>query len=93
MNDKYHGTQYADPCNCKLQFVTLSYFLSLEPGKLMTKYYLKFDTMKHIMQTPVNCSLEDALHIICRAEEIACMYINVMFMYPLILEKSIEGVI
>lgn len=45
----------------------------------MTKYYLKFDTMKHIMQTPVNCSLEDALHIICRAEEIACMYINVMF--------------
>ncbi|KAE8021512.1 hypothetical protein FH972_007396 [Carpinus fangiana] len=43
----------------------------LEPGKLMTKYYLKFDTMKHIMQTPVNCSLEDALHIICRAEEIA----------------------
>uniref|UniRef100_A0A2N9FIT4 DNA 3'-5' helicase n=1 Tax=Fagus sylvatica TaxID=28930 RepID=A0A2N9FIT4_FAGSY len=44
---------------------------SLDPGKLMTKYYLKFDTMKHIMQTPVNCTLEDALHIICRAEEIA----------------------
>ncbi|XP_048433806.1 DExH-box ATP-dependent RNA helicase DExH17 isoform X2 [Pyrus x bretschneideri] len=43
----------------------------LEPGRLMTKYYLKFDTMKHIMQTPVNCSLEDALHVICRAEEIS----------------------
>ncbi|XP_068336136.1 DExH-box ATP-dependent RNA helicase DExH17 [Pyrus communis] len=43
----------------------------LEPGKLMTKYYLKFDTMKHIMKTPVNCSLEDALHVICRAEEIS----------------------
>ncbi|XP_021824640.1 DExH-box ATP-dependent RNA helicase DExH17 isoform X1 [Prunus avium] len=43
----------------------------LEPGRLMTKYYLKFDTMKHIMQTPVNCSLEDALHVICRSEEIA----------------------
>ena len=41
----------------------------------MTKYYLKFGTMKHIMQTPVNCSLEDALHVICRAEEIACMCI------------------
>ena len=41
----------------------------------MTKYYLKFDTMKHIMQTPVNFTIEDALHIICRAEEIACMYI------------------
>ncbi|KAF2308517.1 hypothetical protein GH714_010237 [Hevea brasiliensis] len=43
----------------------------LEPGRLMTKYYLKFDTMKHIMQTPDNCSLEDALNVICCAEEIA----------------------
>ncbi|KAJ4729267.1 DExH-box ATP-dependent RNA helicase [Melia azedarach] len=43
----------------------------LEPGRLMTKYYLKFDTMKHIMHTPVNCSLEDALHAICHAEELA----------------------
>ncbi|KAL5793217.1 hypothetical protein ACOSP7_001811 [Xanthoceras sorbifolium] len=43
----------------------------LEPGRLMTKYYLKFDSMKHIMQTPVNCSLEDALHVICHAEEIS----------------------
>ncbi|XP_012081222.3 DExH-box ATP-dependent RNA helicase DExH17 [Jatropha curcas] len=43
----------------------------LEPGRLMTKYYLKFDTMKHIMQTPDNCSLEDALNVICRSEEIA----------------------
>ncbi|KAK9117209.1 hypothetical protein Sjap_016156 [Stephania japonica] len=44
---------------------------SLEPGRLMTKYYLKFDTMKHIIQTSENCSLEDALHTICRSEEIA----------------------
>ncbi|XP_027153798.1 DExH-box ATP-dependent RNA helicase DExH17 [Coffea eugenioides] len=43
----------------------------LEPGKLMTKYYLKFDTMKHIMLAPANCSIEDALHVICRAEEFA----------------------
>ncbi|KAK2661719.1 hypothetical protein Ddye_000293 [Dipteronia dyeriana] len=43
----------------------------LEPGKLMTKYYLKFDTMKHIMLSSVNCSLEDALHVICHAEEIS----------------------
>lgn len=39
----------------------------------MTKYYLKFNTMKHIMQAQVNCSLEDGLHVICHAEEIACM--------------------
>ncbi|KAL3631369.1 hypothetical protein CASFOL_024353 [Castilleja foliolosa] len=43
----------------------------LEPGKLMTKYYLKFGTMKHIIQAPTNCSIEDTLHIICRAEEIS----------------------
>ncbi|KAL5723867.1 DNA helicase [Ranunculus cassubicifolius] len=43
----------------------------LEPGKLMTKYYLKFDTMKNIMQTPESCSLEDALNVICGSKEIA----------------------
>ncbi|XP_021732462.1 DExH-box ATP-dependent RNA helicase DExH17-like [Chenopodium quinoa] len=43
----------------------------LEPGRLMTKYYLKFNTMKYIMQTQSNCSLEDALHVVCRAEELA----------------------
>ncbi|KZV32939.1 hypothetical protein F511_01450 [Dorcoceras hygrometricum] len=42
-----------------------------EPGRLMTKYYLKFDTMKHIIQAPANCSIEDVLHIICQAEEIS----------------------
>lgn len=46
----------------------------------MTKYYLKFDTMKHIMQTPVNCNLEDALHVVCHADEISCMYIHVKLM-------------
>ncbi|RDX81475.1 DExH-box ATP-dependent RNA helicase DExH17, partial [Mucuna pruriens] len=35
----------------------------LDPGRLMTKYYLRFDTMKQIMRTPENCSLEDALHL------------------------------
>ncbi|QHN97443.1 uncharacterized protein DS421_18g627430 [Arachis hypogaea] len=44
----------------------------LDPGRLMTKYYLRFDTMKQIMRTPENCCLEDALHVICSAEEIAC---------------------
>ncbi|EXC20319.1 putative ATP-dependent DNA helicase HFM1 [Morus notabilis] len=43
----------------------------LEPGRLMTRYYLKFDTMKLIMQVPVDCTLENALNVICRAEEIA----------------------
>ncbi|KAG5254554.1 ATP-dependent DNA helicase [Salix suchowensis] len=43
----------------------------LEPGRLMTRYYLKFNTMKHVMQTPERCSLEDALNVICHAEEIA----------------------
>ncbi|XP_048140179.1 DExH-box ATP-dependent RNA helicase DExH17 isoform X2 [Rhodamnia argentea] len=43
----------------------------LEPGHLMTKYYLKFDTMKYIMEAPANCSLEDALHVVCHAEELA----------------------
>lgn len=33
--------------------------------------------MKYIMQAPESCSLEDALHIVCRAEEIACMHSNV----------------
>ncbi|KAF5958681.1 hypothetical protein HYC85_005906, partial [Camellia sinensis] len=43
----------------------------LEPGRLMTKYYLRFDTMKNIMLAPADCSVEDALHVVCRAEEIA----------------------
>lgn len=73
MTDSMKYYQYSDLC--KLQLVTFPYSLSSDPGKLMTKYYLKFDTMKHIMQTPVNCTIEDALHIICCAEEIACMYI------------------
>lgn len=40
----------------------------------MTKYYMKFDTMKHIIQAPENCSLEDMLYVICQAEEIACRH-------------------
>lgn len=44
---------------------------ALEPGRLMTKYYLKLDTMKHMMEAPSNCTLEEALHIICQAEELS----------------------
>ncbi|EPS65628.1 hypothetical protein M569_09143, partial [Genlisea aurea] len=43
----------------------------LELGRLMTKYYLKFDTMKHIIQAPRTCNIEEALRVICQAEEIA----------------------
>ncbi|CAA7397582.1 unnamed protein product [Spirodela intermedia] len=43
----------------------------LEPGKLMTKYYLKFGTMKNVVQAPESCSLEDVLRIVCRSEEIS----------------------
>lgn len=38
----------------------------------MTKYYLKFDTMKYIINAPPGYSLDEALHIVCRAEEISC---------------------
>ncbi|CAA0383918.1 unnamed protein product [Arabidopsis thaliana] len=42
-----------------------------EPGRLMTKYYLKFETMKYIINTPTSYSLDEALHIVCHAEEIS----------------------
>ncbi|CAO2046611.1 unnamed protein product [Urochloa humidicola] len=42
----------------------------LEPGKLMAKFYLKFDTMKLIVKASACCSLEDLLHIICHSAEI-----------------------
>lgn len=38
----------------------------------MTKYYLKFDTMKYIINAPTGYTLDEALHIVCRAEEISC---------------------
>ncbi|WVZ06904.1 hypothetical protein V8G54_020250 [Vigna mungo] len=58
---------------CQMVWVDEDGFLlrPLDPGRLMTKYYLRFDTMKQIMRTPENCSLEDALHVVCSAEEIA----------------------
>ncbi|XP_020251478.1 ATP-dependent DNA helicase MER3 homolog [Asparagus officinalis] len=43
----------------------------LEPGRLMTKFYMKFGTMKDIVKAPDGCTLEDALLIVCHAEEIA----------------------
>lgn len=57
-----------------LHFLTIFLFVSSEPGRLMARYYLKFDTMKLIMQVPMNCTLENALNVICHAEEIACKY-------------------
>ncbi|TVU29219.1 hypothetical protein EJB05_20777, partial [Eragrostis curvula] len=42
----------------------------LEPGRLMAKFYLKFDTMKVIVKASACCSLEDLLHIICQSAEI-----------------------
>ncbi|XP_047182183.1 DExH-box ATP-dependent RNA helicase DExH17 [Vigna umbellata] len=58
---------------CQMVWVDEDGFLlrPLDPGRLMTKYYLRFDTMKQIMRTPESCSLEDALHVVCSAEEIA----------------------
>ncbi|KAL6994373.1 DNA helicase [Sarracenia purpurea var. burkii] len=38
------------------------------PGRLMTKYYLRFNTMKNMMQAPADCSVEAALHIVCRIQ-------------------------
>ncbi|XP_068485342.1 DExH-box ATP-dependent RNA helicase DExH17 isoform X5 [Phaseolus vulgaris] len=58
---------------CQMIWVDEDGFLlrPLDPGRLMTKYYLRFDTMKQIMRTPENFSLENALHVVCSAEEIA----------------------
>lgn len=38
----------------------------------MTKYYLKFDTMKLIVKAPGSSSLEDVLRVICHSAEISC---------------------
>ncbi|KAL6899412.1 hypothetical protein ACP4OV_006070 [Aristida adscensionis] len=45
----------------------------LEPGRLMAKFYLRFDTMKLIVKASASCSLEDLLHIICHSAEITFM--------------------
>lgn len=44
-----------------------------EPGILMTKFYLKFNTMKLIVNAPGSCSVEDVLRIISHSEELSCM--------------------
>ncbi|CAL9071793.1 unnamed protein product [Musa textilis] len=43
----------------------------LEPGILMTKFYLKFNTMKLIVKAPGSCSIEDVLRIISHSEELS----------------------
>ncbi|CAD5190489.1 unnamed protein product, partial [Musa acuminata subsp. malaccensis] len=43
----------------------------LEPGILMTKFYLKFNTMKLIVNAPGSCSVEDVLRIISHSEELS----------------------
>lgn len=65
----------------QLQKLNVSLFC-VEPGRLMTKYYLKFDTMKYIINAPTGYSLDEALHIVCRAEEISCMS-NLLWYIPL----------
>ncbi|XP_064990995.1 ATP-dependent DNA helicase MER3 homolog [Musa acuminata AAA Group] len=42
-----------------------------EPGILMTKFYLKFNTMKLIVNAPGSCSVEDVLRIISHSEELS----------------------
>ncbi|XP_010936598.1 ATP-dependent DNA helicase MER3 homolog [Elaeis guineensis] len=44
---------------------------SLEPGRLMTKFYLKFETMKLIVKAPGSSNLGDVLQIICHSEELS----------------------
>ncbi|KAG1342872.1 hypothetical protein COCNU_05G011010 [Cocos nucifera] len=51
-----------------------------EPGRLMTKFYLKFETMKLIVKAPGSSNLEDVLQIICRSEELSCMCFLVLSM-------------
>ncbi|KAJ3703908.1 hypothetical protein LUZ61_007613 [Rhynchospora tenuis] len=43
----------------------------LDPGKMMTKFYLKFDTMKMIVKAPGSSSLEDVLRVICSSAELS----------------------
>ncbi|KAJ1685936.1 hypothetical protein LUZ63_017326 [Rhynchospora breviuscula] len=43
----------------------------LDPGKMMTKYYLKFDTMKLIVKAPGSSSLEDVLRVVCSSAELS----------------------
>ncbi|KAG2659864.1 ATP-dependent DNA helicase MER3 homolog [Panicum virgatum] len=57
-----YGLIWTDECAFLLQ--------PLEPGKLMAKFYLKFDTMKLLVKASACCSLEDLLHIICHSAEI-----------------------
>ncbi|RZR80496.1 hypothetical protein BHM03_00006545 [Ensete ventricosum] len=46
-------------------------FDNAEPGILMTKFYLKFNTMKLIVKAPGSCSVEDVLRIISHSEELS----------------------
>ncbi|MCO5575659.1 hypothetical protein L7F22_029463 [Adiantum nelumboides] len=42
----------------------------LEPGRLMAKYYLCFETMKLIVQSTSGSTMEDLLHILTQAQEL-----------------------
>lgn len=61
---------------CSAFSVLISAFASAEPGRLMAKFYMKFGTMKDIVKAPEGCTLADALHIVCNAEELSCTYIE-----------------
>ncbi|CAH8309244.1 unnamed protein product [Eruca vesicaria subsp. sativa] len=67
---KPEGIEIYDCIFFNFKFNCLS-LVCVEPGRLMTKYYLKFDTMKYIIHAPTGYSLDEALHIVCRAEEIS----------------------
>jgi len=69
---KPEGIEIYDFISSVSNYNALSFFC-VEPGRLMTKYYLKFETMKYIINTPTSYSLDEALHIVCHAEEISCM--------------------
>jgi hypothetical protein len=43
-----------------------------EPGRIMEKYYLQFETMKAITKAPERSSIEDLLLVLTNAEELSC---------------------
>lgn len=43
-----------------------------EPGRLMTKFYLKFATMKTIVDCAPGSAIEGLLQVLARADELSC---------------------
>ncbi|CAM0873087.1 unnamed protein product [Alopecurus aequalis] len=73
-NPEHYGIKKGIPCDLlekQMRDICVEKIHELEPGRLMTKFYLKFDTMKLIVKASACCSLEDLLHIICQSAEIS----------------------